>query len=154
MATEIERKFLVDNDGWRGRAEGSKAIRQAYLALDGRATVRVRIVDGLRAFLTVKSAVAGTTRSEFEYFIPVDDAEALMELRTGLVIEKRRHIVPIGNCIWEIDVFEGAHRGLTIAEIELPSADTAFERPDWIGREVTDDLGYYNASLAAAVPAA
>lgn len=148
MATEIERKFLVAGQGWRERAEPGKALRQAYLSQGGRATIRVRIVDDAEAFLTVKSAESGLVRSEFEYAIPVEDARRLIELRSGLVIEKRRYIVRDGDARWEIDVFEGAHDGLTVAEIELPHRDATFERPEWLGEEVTDDPRYYNANLA------
>ena len=148
MATEIERKFLVAGDGWRSQVEASIAIRQAYLSLTDAMSIRVRIVDDAKALLTIKSAQPGPTRSEFEYAIPVEDAQRLLELRTGLVIEKRRYHVPEGPLMWEIDVFEGAHKGLVIAEIELPDAATPFARPDWLGREVTDDARYYNARLA------
>lgn len=152
MAKEIERKFLVSGGGWQDQVERSRVFRQAYLALTDALAVRVRIIDDAEAFLTLKSAEPGTTRSEFEYPIPLADAQALMELRRGLAIEKRRHIVPLGGQRWEVDVFEGAHDGLIIAEIELPHADAAFERPDWLGREVTGERRYYNANLATEVP--
>lgn len=148
MATEIERKFLVEGDAWRTLATRSVAIRQAYLTRFDAMTVRVRIVDDAKAFLTIKSPQLGPVRSEFEYSIPVGDAHALIAARTGLLIEKRRHIVQLGNDGFEIDVFEGAHAGLVIAEIELPDASAAFERPAWLGKEVTGDPRYYNAHLA------
>lgn len=148
MATEIERKFLVEGDAWRPLATRSVAIRQAYLTRFDAMTVRVRVVDDAKAFLTIKSPQLGPVRSEFEYSIPVGDALALIAARTGLLIEKRRHIVQLGNASFEIDVFEGAHAGLVIAEIELPDASAAFERPAWLGKEVTGDPRYYNAHLA------
>jgi adenylate cyclase len=152
MGTEIERKYLVAGTGWRDGVARSVHIRQGYLATTDKASVRIRIVDDEAARLTVKSAVAGATRAEFEYPIPVKDARALLALCTGIVIEKRRHIVPADALRWEIDAFEGAHAGLVIAEIELPSADTPVPRPDWLGEEVTDDPRYYNATLAAGRP--
>lgn len=148
MPLEIERKFLVRGTDWQNRSELSVSIRQFYLARTGAAVVRIRIIGGEEAFLTIKSAVPGMTRAEFEYPIPVADAEQLSALRAGLVIEKRRYLVPWSGGRWEIDVFEGAHAGLVIAEIELPSADARFERPDWLGDEVTGDRRYYNADLA------
>ena len=154
MAKEIERKFLVAGEGWRDRATGSRSFRQGYLAETDKLAIRVRIVDEAEAFLTFKSAVHGTTRAEFEYPIPLDDARALIELHQGLVIEKRRHLVPFGGFTWEVDIFAGAHAGLTLAEIELPAEDTPFERPNWLGREVTGERRYYNASLAIEVPGA
>ena len=150
MATEIERKFLVSGNEWQGLAVRSTMIRQVYLSGgDTAATVRIRIVDDAKAFLTIKSPQLGPVRSEFEYSIPPEDARELIKLRTGLAIEKRRHIVEVGDARWEIDVFEGAHAGLVIAEIELPDADAIFERPQWLGEEVTGDPRYYNAHLAA-----
>lgn len=148
MATEIERKFLVEGDAWRPLATRSVAIRQAYLTRFDAMTVRVRVVDDAKAFLTIKSPQLGPVRSEFEYSIPAGDAHALIAARTGLLIEKRRHIVQLGDARFEIDVFEGAHAGLVIAEIELPDASAAFERPAWLGEEVTGDPRYYNAHPA------
>jgi len=149
MADEIERKFIVTGDGWRQQVESSTSVRQAYLATTGQVSVRVRIIDDQKAFITIKSAQAGRTRSEYEYAIPVGDAEDLIKLRCSGLIEKRRHRVPQGRLCWEIDVFAGRHEGLTLAEIEFPSDGTDVECPDWIGREVTDDKRYYNADLAA-----
>lgn len=150
MGREIERKFLPADDRWRGEAVAAKRLRQAYLAQNGRLVTRVRTVDGKRGFLTLKSVEPGISRAEYEYEIPVADAEELMDLRQGLVIEKTRHIVPAGEVSWEVDEFGGAHAGLVIAEIELPSVDAAFARPDWLGREVTGERAYTNAALAQA----
>lgn len=153
MAIEIERKFLVTGSGWRPLSKSSQRIRQAYLARTDAAVIRIRITDGTRACLTIKSAVPGTTRAEFEYAVPIGDAEDLIEMRVGLLIEKRRHRVPAGDgLIWEVDVFEGPHQGLVIAEIELPDAVTPFVRPHWLGAEVTGDRRYYNANLSNCMP--
>lgn len=148
MATERERKFLVTGEGWRADVVRERSIRQGYLASTERAAIRIRISDGARATLTIKSARAGMERDEFEYEVPLADGEAMFALCIGRTIEKRRHVVPTGALAWEIDVFEGDHAGLVLAEIELPAADTAFDRPDWLGREVTGDRRYYNASMA------
>jgi adenylate cyclase len=150
MPKEIERKFLVTGNEWRKRAGRSKTIRQAYLALTNTVSIRIRIVGKTKAFVTIKSAQPGTTRSEFEYPIPVKHAQSLMKLRVGRLIRKRRHIVKAGKARFEIDVFEGDHRGLVIAEIELASARARFRRPEWLGKEVTREKRYYNASLATA----
>jgi adenylate cyclase len=150
MATEIERKFLVVGDDWRAEVAHSVVIRQAYLSFTSAMAIRIRIVDDAKAFLTIKNAEPGIARSEFEYPIPLADGHGLIELRTGQVIEKRRHLVRIGGMQWELDVFEGPHAGLVIAEIELPDKDATFERPPWLGKEVTGDARYYNVSLAGA----
>ena len=147
MATEIERKFLVVGDGWRSAVTGHSDIRQAYLSVTDVNTVRVR-THGSTAFLTVKSADSGMTRQEFEFPIPIADAEALFALRKGRMIEKRRHLVSAGSLRWEIDVFAGELDGLVIAEIELPSEQTNFARPEWLGEEVTGKARYGNAYLA------
>lgn len=149
MAQEIERKFLVNGTGWQDHVTRTVEIRQAYLARTPAMVIRVRIVDEDRALLTIKSARPGTTRSEFEYPIPLDDARRLMDLRSGQVLRKRRHVVAVGAHEWEVDVFEAPYRGLVIAELELPERDAPFERPAWLGAEVTDDWHYYNSSLAA-----
>lgn len=148
MGKEIERKFLVRGTGWRARADAGRNIRQAYLAR-GTAQIRVRIIDDREARLTVKSGKGGIERDEFEYEIPLEDAEAMMALRTGEVIAKCRHRLPAGDGLtWEVDVFGGEQNGLVIAEIELPTQDTAFTRPEWVGDEVTDDPRYSNAALS------
>ncbi|WP_022967822.1 CYTH domain-containing protein [Arenimonas oryziterrae] len=154
MGIEIERKFTVVDDRWRSEVENSVRMAQGYLndmaALrDGtqKASVRVRIAGDM-AFLNMKSRELGHTRQEFDYPIPVHDAEALLRLCVGGLIDKTRHYVRHAGFLWEIDVFEGENAGLTVAEIELPSADTEFARPDWAGREVTDELRYYNLALA------
>jgi adenylate cyclase len=148
VGQEIERKFLVAGDGWQAMAESSSLLRQGYLSSNAKATVRVRSWDDKAAALTLKGRTSGMTRAEYEYPIPVEDARELLEMARPQVIEKRRHIVPFGGLIWEVDVFEGRHAGLVIAEVELDSEDQAVELPGWVGAEVTHDDRYYNASLA------
>ncbi len=148
MGTEIERKFLVTGDGWRDRVTASSALRQGYLSTSAKATVRIRIVDDHKAFLTLKGPTSGISRAEFEYDVPIKDGRAMLEMARPHVIEKRRHIVPHGDLVWEVDVFEGAHKGLVIAEVELDRADQRVDLPEWAGREVSFDDRYANASLS------
>ena len=155
MPIEIERKFLVTNDGWRAAAHEVVPMAQGYIndqaSMDGgtqRASVRVRIA-GVEAFLNIKSREAGHTRQEFEYPIPVEDGRALLSLCAGGLIDKRRHYVNHAGHLWEVDEFSGDNAGLVVAEIELEHADEAFERPAWLGEEVTDDARYYNLALAS-----
>lgn len=154
MGIEIERKFTVVGDAWRAATEKSVRMAQGYLNDIGavqqgrqKASVRVRIA-GDEAFLNLKSRELGHTRQEFDYPIPVADAEALLALCTGGLIDKTRHYVRYEGFLWEVDEFAGENAGLVVAEIELPSADTEFARPDWTGREVTDEPHYYNLALA------
>jgi adenylate cyclase len=154
MGIEIERKFTVVGDAWRGAAEKSVRMAQGYLndiaaVRNGaqKASVRVRIA-GECAYLNLKSRELGHTRQEFDYEIPVADAEALLKLCTGGIVDKTRHYVRHAGFLWEVDEFAGDNAGLIVAEIELASADTAFERPAWAGKEVTDELRYYNLALA------
>ena len=147
MAIEIERKFLVIGDGWKQGVSRVRHLKQAYLTNNDKLSIRVRI-DGTAAALTIKTASAGRQRAEYEYAIPHTDAESLMRQREGSVIAKTRHIVPVGQLAWEVDVFEGDNAGLVIAEIELDRVDRQFERPAWVGNEVTNDRRYYNADLA------
>jgi adenylate cyclase len=148
MSLEIERKFLVTGTGWQELATDQASIRQAYLASAGKASIRVRIMEHGSATLTIKSRSHDLRRLELEYDIPVLEAEALMQLREGSVIEKMRHSVPWGDLVWEIDVFSGENTGLTIAEIELRHEHQFIELPDWVGAEVTGQKRYYNSSLA------
>lgn len=145
---EIERKFLVGGDGWRRDAEGSEMIRQGYLTRNGQASVRVRVKDGRRAWITVKSRDPGRSRAEFEYPIPLNDARAMLALCGDDIVEKHRHKVKRDGVVWEIDVFAGRHAGLVMAEVELEREDQPLSLPDWIGREVTDDPRYRNGALA------
>ena len=147
MGTETERKFLVRNDAWRAAAVDGRRLRQGYVAIDGLNTVRVR-TDGERAWLTLKGPQSGITRPEFEYEIPRADAAGLMGLCRGRIVEKVRCRVPSGGRVWEIDEFLGANTGLVVAEIELSEQDERFERPEWLGKEVSADPRYLNASLS------
>lgn len=153
MATEIERKFLVQGDAWRKDADTGRACRQGYLLAEKEKTVRVRII-GTEAFLTIKGAMQGISRAEFEYPIPVCDAEKLLALCGDAVIEKTRHRVSFAGNTWEVDLFHGRHAGLVLAEIELRSEGQTFEKPAWLGPEVSADPRYSNArlSLAEGVP--
>lgn len=147
MAKEIERKFLVTDSSYRAMASAERRIVQGYLSRDPRATVRVRIADG-RAWLTVKGRNEGAVRDEWEYEIPASDArDMLWRCATGRVIEKTRYIVDYAGRRWEVDEFGGELSGLTVAEIELTSADEQPELPPFIGTEVTGDPRYYNSAL-------
>ncbi|MES1925443.1 CYTH domain-containing protein [Salinisphaera sp. T31B1] len=148
MAIEIERKFRVDGEQWREQAHASRRFEQGYLCGDGPASVRVRIEDD-QANLNIKAAVVGTSRAEYEYAIPVAEArEMLATMCVAAPVIKTRHWVVHAGHTWEIDVFEGANAPLIVAEIELDDVDETFERPLWLGREVSDDRRYYNHALA------
>lgn len=148
MGTEIERKFLVRGEDWRHAVHGRVQYRQGYLANSETCSVRVRI-GADEARLNVKSATAGTTRLEFEYVLPLADAETMLrELCIDAPVEKTRHLLRHDGRLWEVDVFEGANEGLVVAEVELDAADEAIALPPWVGDEVTDDVRYYNAALA------
>jgi len=146
MGQEIERKFLLANDGWRGLVEGV-AYCQGYIATQGHRTVRVRIA-GPTGYLTLKGPVQGLSRPEFEYEIPVDEARDILEtLCDRPFVAKTRYKIPVGDFVWEVDEFEGDNAGLILAEVELRSEEQSFERPSWIGQEVTGDRRYYNSYL-------
>ena len=146
MATEIERKFLVTGEGWR-RSDAQRLV-QGYLNRDKARTVRVRIA-GEAAFLTIKGLTRSATRAEFEYPVPLADAQAMLALCDGPLIDKWRHRVVFGGLTWEVDEFAGENAGLVVAELELQSEDQSFERPPWVGEEVTHDSRYFNACLAS-----
>jgi adenylate cyclase len=146
VASEIERKFLVVSEGWRQAAP--VRICQGYLNRDIDRTVRVRIA-GERAFLTIKGRAKGIARPEFEYQVPVADAEQLLRMCEGPVVEKYRHVLEHAGATWEVDEFLGENAGLVVAEIELESEQQAFEHPDWLGAEVTLDRRYSNSNLSA-----
>ena len=148
MGQEIERKFLVRSDDWRSLADKGRLIRQGYLSTNAKATVRVRSFDDREAVITLKGKVEGLVRAEYEYPIPIEDARELLEMAQPQVLEKRRYHVPHDGLTWEVDVFEGRHQGLVLAEIELDSDDQKIELPGWAGKEVSDDERYYNATLA------
>ena len=155
MAKEIERKFLVLRDRWQtfvaAAAPEGKAYRQGYIATATLGqSVRVRIA-GTKGFLTIKGSVEGTqslTRAEFEYDIPVSDAQEILEtLCERPFISKTRYTITLDNFVWEVDDFKGENEGLVVAEIELASEEQSFSRPDWLGEEVSGDPKYYNSSL-------
>ncbi|MHC5774409.1 CYTH domain-containing protein [Nostoc sp.] len=146
MAKEIERKYLVRGDNWRGLAEGS-VYRQGYIATQDKATVRIRIV-GQKSYLTIKGPNIKYSRLEFEYPIPVEDAQEILEtLCERPFIEKIRYKIESGGLIWEIDEFDGVNKGLILAEVELSDEKQQFELPTWIGEEVSDDSRYFNSNL-------
>jgi adenylate cyclase len=147
MPIEIERKFLVKDDTWRGLAVGVPYC-QGYIVSGLGKTVRVRIA-GEQAFLTIKGATVALARSEYEYPIPVADAaEMLKTLCESPLIEKQRYKIAIDEVIWEVDEFSGANQGLTIAEVELQHADQPIILPTWVGAEVSHDPRYFNSNLA------
>ena len=147
MGIEIERKFLVTGTAWR--TERPVHVRQGYLSRGAGCTVRVRVAAE-RGTLTIKGPTVGATRSEFEYPIPLDEALELLGLRTGSVVEKRRHAIELDGLVWEVDEFLGDNAGLTVAEVELASESQAIAVPPWVGEEVTHDSRYANAALASA----
>lgn len=146
---EIERKFLVKSDAFKREARSRTRIIQGFLNTHPNRTVRVRI-KGKQGYLTIKgiSNDAGTTRFEWETGINVPEAEALLQLCEPSVIEKIRYEIPKGGYVFEVDEFLGANEGLVIAEIELENENDVFERPEWLGEEVTGDIKYYNSLLS------
>lgn len=147
MAKEIERKFIVIDDSYKAIAKGSTHIVQAYLSTEIDSTVRLRIAnDG--AFITVKSRNKGCCRGEWEYEIPVKDAEDMISAcHLSKVIDKTRYYVEYGGYTWEVDVFAGKLSGLVVAEIELQNEKSSFELPPFAGEEVTGLDQYYNSNL-------
>ena len=146
MAQEIERKFLVAGSSWKDGATGTP-IRQGYLSSTKERTLRVRIAGG-KAFLTIKGVNRGITRTEFEYPIPVADAETiLVALCERPLIEKTRWVVVFEGFTWEVDEFHGENAGLVVAEVELPTAETQPALPPWVREEVSSDPRYFNANL-------
>ena len=147
MATEIERKFLLRDDSWRVEVDSSVTIRQGYLAGSEKSSIRIRVA-GDKANINIKSATLDVTRKEYEYEVPLAEANEILDtLCEGPLIEKTRYHVHHGAHVWEIDEFIGDNQGLLVAEIELGDADENFERPDWLGEEVSDDHRYYNVCL-------
>lgn len=144
---EIERKFLVTGDGWRGKGK-SELFRQGYIARTQDRTVRVRVA-GEKGRLTIKYRGEGIARSEFEYDIPLNEAQALLDgLDPGEIIEKIRHTLTCEGNVWEVDEFLGANKGLIVAEIELESEDQPFVKPAWLGDEVSKISRYLNVELS------
>lgn len=148
MSTEIERKFLVLEDGWRENAVSRTLYRQTYIQAEKHMTIRVRLA-GERAFLTIKTPLKGISRNEYEYELPFDDASEMLGVIHGKPsVEKYRYVVPYKGHDWEVDEFLGENEGLIVAEIELSSEDENFERPPWVGGEVTMISAYCNSMLA------
>jgi adenylate cyclase len=148
MGAEIERKFLVDHEKWNqlNKPEGTH-YRQGYILNNEQQTVRVRISDK-QGFLNLKSNVSRITRKEYEYDIPLEDGIEILDVFAKSGTEKIRYRIPFAGKVWEVDEFLGDNRGLIVAEIELKSEDEAFETPNWVTDEVTDDGRYTNASLS------
>ena len=144
MNQEIERKFLVQGEPWKNY--DGDVIQQGYISR-GEATVRVRIRGG-KGYLTIKGKTIGVSRAEYEFEVPLNDAEEMLELFCGQQrIQMKRYLIPHKGFTWEVDVFEGMNQGLVVAEIELSAEDEEFEKPLWVGQEVSDDFRYFNSSL-------
>lgn len=148
MAREIERKFLVNGD-YKSEAYDAVRITQGFLSSVPERTVRVR-VKGERGFITIKGLAdhGGLSRYEWEKEIPLDEAQELLLLCEPGMIDKTRYLVKVGESTFEVDEFHGVNEGLVVAEVELPDVDASFERPAWLGKEVTGDPRYYNVMLA------
>jgi len=145
MGVEIERKFLVVGEHPMG--EGVEMM-QGYLSKDAERTVRVRLEDE-KAVITIKGETLGITRLEYEYEIPFEDARELLDITIDGIVEKTRYYHRVDSHVWEIDVFKRKNKGLIVAEIELRAEDEAFEKPDWVGKEVSDDARYSNSALSS-----
>jgi adenylate cyclase len=143
---EIERKYLVDTKKWTPSGEGAK-IKQGYLMADNQKNVRVRI-KGDKAYLTIKGQPEGIKRTELEYEIPVKDAEVMLKMIDGFLIEKTRYKEKVGDYTWEIDVFEGQNEGLVLAEVELENENDSPKLPEWVTEEVSENEKYFNYYLA------
>lgn len=147
MPIEIERKFLLANDNWKQHTTGSLRMVQGYLGGNDNSSIRIRICGDI-ADINIKARVIGIQRHEYEYVIPVTEAEEMLaQLCDKPLIEKTRHEIDYAGHTWEIDEFSGENAGLVVAEVELGSVNEPFERPDWIGEEVTEDVRYYNVCL-------
>jgi len=146
MGIEIERKFLLKSDDWKQESDQGTSIKQGYLNSAIERTVRIR-VTGEKGILTIKGKNVNTSRPEYEYEIPYNEAVELLALCEKPFIEKTRYKVQVNGNVWEIDEFEGENKGLVVAEIELENEDQKFVIPNWIGKEVSDDVRYYNSSL-------
>ncbi|EAW35598.1 CYTH domain-containing protein [Lyngbya sp. PCC 8106] len=146
MGIEIERKFLVKDDRWRSLGVGVLYC-QGYISSEKERTVRVRLI-GNQGYLTIKGPVSSRVRSEFEYMIPVEDAEEMLQILCDRpFIEKKRHKISLGDLIWEVDEFLGDNQGLILAEVELKDPNQVIEIPDWIAEEVSHDARYFNSNL-------
>ena len=146
MAFEIEHKYLVINDLFKTMATGKVDVRQGYLNRNPDRTVRVRTM-GTNGFLTVKSRNHGAKRLEFEYEIPYKDAQEILKLAEAGIVEKTRYFVPFGGLIWEVDEFHGSQSGVVVAEVEIPDDGITYEKPPFIGEDITGDPAYYNSNM-------
>lgn len=144
---EIERRFLLKNDGWRQHIRSTQTLHQGYLSVEKERTIRVRIV-GNRAWLTIKGYISDLRRSEYEYEIPCGHAQEMIQTLCPFAVEKQRHHVEIDGFLFEIDEFAGANAPLVIAELELPDEEADYPRPDWLGEEITSDGRFTNAYLS------
>ena len=147
MTIEIERRFLLKNDSWRKEAGEPQMMRQGYLSVDKECTIRVRII-GRKAWLTLKGYISDTTRSEFEYEIPLAHAEQMMQTMCPFKLEKYRYTIDYHGFTFEIDEYFGDNAPLVVAELELPSENTPFEQPGWLGEEITSNGRFTNAYLS------
>lgn len=148
MPEEIERKFLVRSEAWRNSIQRKAYYRQGYLAVNENCAIRVRLQED-QAWLTIKNATLDVRRQEYEYTIPLADAREILDsLCGGRTLSKTRYFVAHADNVWEVDVFDGDNQGLVVAELELVTVDQVFERPDWLGEEVSGDARYLNAALA------
>lgn len=148
MAKEIERKYLVKDDGWRSEVSSSSDFLQAYIASGDDRSVRVRIMDHARATLTIKIGRKLIARDEFEYDIPLSDAEEMVQSAVGIVLEKTRYEVKHEGYVWEVDVYGGTYKGLIVAEVEIEDENASPELPGWVGQEITGDRRYSNVVMA------
>ena len=147
MTVEIERRFLLKNDSWRAKAGAPQTLRQGYLSVEKECTIRVRII-GNRAWLTLKGYISDVSRHEFEYAIPVADATTILEQMCPFKLKKHRTCIAYQGHVFEVDEYFDDNAPLVVAEIELPSEDTLFERPEWLGEEITHDGRFTNAYLS------
>ena len=144
---EIERRFLLKNDAWKAVAGTPCLMSQGYLSVEKERIIRLRII-GNRAWLTLKGYISDVSRSEFEYEIPVADAQTMMDTMCPFCLEKHRYEVSYQGFVFEIDEYFGDNAPLIVAELELPAEDTPFPRPDWLGEEITSDGRFTNAYLS------
>ena len=148
MPTEIERKFLVDHQKWEALIKPTgKLYKQGYILSDEKRTVRIRVANDA-AYITLKGASTGISRSEYEYTIPVNEGNEILNNFATSSIQKTRYNIEYAVHTWEVDVFTGDNNGLIVAEIELQNEDEQFEKPEWVGQEVSHDSRYTNASLS------
>ena len=147
MTIEIEHRFLLKNDDWKREASAPQVLQQGYLSVEKERTIRVRIIDD-KAWLTLKGYISDVSRSEFEYEIPLAHARQMMETMCPFKMEKHRYRVEFKGFVFEIDEYFGDNAPLVVAEVELPTEDTPFEKPDWLGAEITSEGKFTNAYLS------